>query len=98
MSEWAKEEDMSREVLARACVQVKSYELWKNLARKSKFLKHDYRSSTFAIDHLELEWNKKTLIRVGRLIFKSASVSLSKGDWSRIRDLETKSGAWKPNY
>jgi hypothetical protein len=30
----------------------------KNLVRESKFLKHDYRSSTFAIDHLELESNK----------------------------------------
>ena len=43
------------------------------LKPSSKFLKCDCGSSTFATDHLELEWNKKTLIQVGRLIFKSAT-------------------------
>ena len=34
MSEWTKEEDMSREVLARTCAQVKSYELCEKLSTR----------------------------------------------------------------
>jgi hypothetical protein len=34
MSEWTKQEDMSREVLVHACTQVKSYELCKKLSMR----------------------------------------------------------------
>ena len=34
MSEWTKEEDMSREAPARVCAQVKSYELCKKLSTR----------------------------------------------------------------
>jgi hypothetical protein len=51
MSEWTKEEDMSRKAPPRVCAQVKSYELWKNpiLAIVTPFWLGEERGDNFTI-------------------------------------------------